>query len=219
MAAKESFALRLYAIRENKGLSRQKVADDLGISRASLEYYEKGKRTPDINTIELIADYFGISIDYLLGVTDCQSYDTDIRQICDYTGLSKGAVEALHECKEMAKSSEYRAILNDFIEQRRMYTLISEFANYRALTNDIENLKKECSDLMKKENVTVFKMSKTTFDSDEYKSLSHETSNLNKEISNLQDKIHNMNKELKLSLLSIQELVTNYVDPRRYAEN
>lgn len=103
MTAKESFALRLYAIRENKGLSRQKVADDLGISRASLEYYEKGKRTPDINTIELIAEYFGISIDYLLGVTDCQSYDTDIRQICDYTGLSEDVIELLHENKKKHK--------------------------------------------------------------------------------------------------------------------
>ena len=70
MAAKEIFAIRLYELREDKMVSRQKVADDLGITRASLDYYEKGQRTPDVNTIVKIADYFEVSVDYLLGLTD-----------------------------------------------------------------------------------------------------------------------------------------------------
>lgn len=89
MTTKEIFALRLCEARENKGLTRQRVADDLGISRASLEYYEKGKRTPDINTINVIADYFGISIDYLFGKTECTSRNESLKMVCDYTGLDE----------------------------------------------------------------------------------------------------------------------------------
>ena len=44
MATISGFAERLIELRENKGKKRQEVADDINISRASLEYYEKGKR-------------------------------------------------------------------------------------------------------------------------------------------------------------------------------
>lgn len=63
---KNTFGKRLIELRENKNLSRQKVADDLGISRASLEYYEKGKRTPDIETLLKLANYFEVTCDYLI---------------------------------------------------------------------------------------------------------------------------------------------------------
>lgn len=106
MTAKEIFAVRLYELREEKGVSRQKAADDLGITRASLEYYEKGKRTPDINTIALIAGYYGVSADYLFGISDCPSTQSDIRMICDYTGLDERVLELFHKEKEMAEEIE-----------------------------------------------------------------------------------------------------------------
>ncbi len=103
MTTKEIFASRLCEIRESKDLTRQKVADDLGISRASLEYYEKGKRTPDINTINLIADYFQVSVDYLFGKTKCISCDEDMRKICDYFGTDINTVLGL---KKITKNNE-----------------------------------------------------------------------------------------------------------------
>jgi transcriptional regulator with XRE-family HTH domain len=70
MTTKEIFAQRLLGMRETRGLSRQQVADDLHITRAALEFYEKGTRTPNINMISEIAKYFDVSTDYLLGLTD-----------------------------------------------------------------------------------------------------------------------------------------------------
>ena len=66
MATNETFADRLTKLRENTGKKRQEVADELEISRASLEYYEKGKRKPDIEVLAKIAEYYGVSCDYLL---------------------------------------------------------------------------------------------------------------------------------------------------------
>lgn len=84
MDTKKIFASKLLEIRERKGISRQKMADDLGISRASLEYYEKGKRTPDLNTISQISDYLGVSIDYLMSKTKCISPNEDLQSICKF---------------------------------------------------------------------------------------------------------------------------------------
>ncbi len=97
MSVKECFAERLLKLRCEKrpNISRQKVADDLGISRASLEYYEKGERSPDVEVLSKIVDYYGVSADYLLGRTDNQTTDAELISVCEYTGLLEGAVKRI----------------------------------------------------------------------------------------------------------------------------
>lgn len=93
MATNETFAERLTKLRENAGKKRQEVADDLEISRASLEYYEKGKRKPDIEVLAKIAEYYKVSTDYLLGLSIAPTTNKDIQFICDYTGLEKESID------------------------------------------------------------------------------------------------------------------------------
>lgn len=69
----------------------------MGISRSSLEYYEKNKRKPDIDVLLKIADYYGVSADYLLGRTNAETTDRDLRFVCEYTGLSENTVTTLSE--------------------------------------------------------------------------------------------------------------------------
>ncbi|MCH5300947.1 MAG: helix-turn-helix transcriptional regulator [Ruminococcus sp.] len=89
MATVDEFAKRLTDLREKRGLKRQEVADDekVKISRASLEYYEKGKRKPDIEILAKLADFYGVSTDYLLGLSDVPTTDKDLQFVCDYTEL------------------------------------------------------------------------------------------------------------------------------------
>ena len=56
----------LYEIRRKKGVSQLKVAMDLSISREALSYYENGKRSPDLQMLMLLSDYFDVSIHYLI---------------------------------------------------------------------------------------------------------------------------------------------------------
>ena len=56
----------LREIRRKKGYSQLKVAFDLNISRECLSHYENGKRSPDIQMLCLMSDYFNVSIDYLI---------------------------------------------------------------------------------------------------------------------------------------------------------
>ena len=58
--------LGLREIRKKKGFSQQKVALDLSISREALSYYENGKRSPDVQMLRLMSDYFDVSIDYIV---------------------------------------------------------------------------------------------------------------------------------------------------------
>ena len=56
----------LREIRKQKGLSQLKVAMDLSISREALSFYENGKRSPDVQMLLILSDYFDVSIDYLI---------------------------------------------------------------------------------------------------------------------------------------------------------
>jgi transcriptional regulator with XRE-family HTH domain len=61
---------RIAKLRKQKKLSQYDLADRLGFSRGKLANYEQGSRQPDFGTLELIADFFEVSIDYLLGRSD-----------------------------------------------------------------------------------------------------------------------------------------------------
>ena len=56
----------LRQIRKQKNYNQLKVAMDLCISREALSYYENGKRSPDIDMLILLSEYFNVSIDFLI---------------------------------------------------------------------------------------------------------------------------------------------------------
>ena len=56
----------LKIIRKQKKYTQLKVAMDMNISREALSHYENGKRSPDIQTLRILSEYFGVSIDFLV---------------------------------------------------------------------------------------------------------------------------------------------------------
>ncbi|MBE7014983.1 MAG: helix-turn-helix transcriptional regulator [Ruminococcaceae bacterium] len=62
--------MRLKELRIKRKISQLKLAMDLGLNQNSISRYEKGIREADYQTLVLLADYFNVSIDYLLGRTD-----------------------------------------------------------------------------------------------------------------------------------------------------
>ena len=63
-------AKRLKLLRSNKGLTQEQLAKELNTSKSSVAMWEIGQRDPDSDTIILIADFFDVSTDYLLGKSD-----------------------------------------------------------------------------------------------------------------------------------------------------
>lgn len=64
---------KLKMLRENSKLTQDDVARVLNIARGTYTHYEIGKRKPDYDTLCKLADFFNVSIDYLLGRTDSQA--------------------------------------------------------------------------------------------------------------------------------------------------
>lgn len=64
-----NIADRLKMLRMQKGISQTELANLVGASRASINYYENGQRTPNIHFLTRAANTYGISLDYLCGNT------------------------------------------------------------------------------------------------------------------------------------------------------
>ncbi len=81
---------RIAALRKSRSLTQDDLSTTLGISRAALSHYEKGRREPDYDTLITIADFFKVSLDYIMGRTDdpLASLDPDTRAFTDQLELS-----------------------------------------------------------------------------------------------------------------------------------
>ncbi len=60
----------LRLLREEKGLSQQKLADMLNISQQAIFKYEKTANEPDIATLIMLAEIFDVTVDFLIGNSD-----------------------------------------------------------------------------------------------------------------------------------------------------
>jgi transcriptional regulator with XRE-family HTH domain len=66
----KSFAERLPLLRKSKKITQKQLAEALGINTRTIQYYESGDKRPDFDGLIRLADYFDVSIDYLVGRSD-----------------------------------------------------------------------------------------------------------------------------------------------------
>lgn len=66
----EIFAERIRELRLEHGLTQEEVGEIIGVKRYSVYSYEKGRACPEMKGLVALADYFGVSMDYLAGRTD-----------------------------------------------------------------------------------------------------------------------------------------------------
>ena len=62
-----SFGQRFKELRQEKNLTQEKLAEEFFLNKSSISRYEQNKQIPETDLLEKIADYFDVSIDYLVG--------------------------------------------------------------------------------------------------------------------------------------------------------
>lgn len=66
----DQFGDRLKKLRKEKGMTQEELAQKFNTGKASISHYESNRRFPDASTIKKYADFFGVTVDYMLGITD-----------------------------------------------------------------------------------------------------------------------------------------------------
>lgn len=65
-----NFAERIKELRRTHGLTQVATGEIIGVGQDTISVYERGKNYPEVRNLMILADYFGVSTDYLLGRTD-----------------------------------------------------------------------------------------------------------------------------------------------------
>ncbi len=86
---KPVFGKILKSLREEKGITQEGLASILNVSRSSVANYETGVREPDIACLEDIADFFEVSVDYLLGRSDLKHKEPEMEQLAQLQKLAE----------------------------------------------------------------------------------------------------------------------------------
>ena len=65
-----NFAERIRELRRKQGMTQLALGKIIGVGQDTISIYESGKHYPEVRNLIILADYFGVSTDYLLGRTD-----------------------------------------------------------------------------------------------------------------------------------------------------
>lgn len=65
-----TFAERLRYLRKSRNMNQEQLAESIKVSKSTIAMYEQGRREPGFETQELLADFFNVDIDYLVGRSD-----------------------------------------------------------------------------------------------------------------------------------------------------
>lgn len=105
---------RIKELRKAKGITQQKMANDLGLSRSAISMYEIEASEPDFDTIRRIADYFDVSLDYLMG------RDTNLSEPLSIPPALEGIPLAFHEGLKDLKQEDLEAVAKfiDFLKNK-----------------------------------------------------------------------------------------------------
>ncbi len=108
-----NFAQTFKHLRINKQLTQGEIAKKLKLSKSTISMYENGKRTPDFETFKLIADYFNVSLDFLIG------RNTIVNSFSELVSESSEIYTvAAHAMKDLTKKEQEKVL--EFIKFQKM---------------------------------------------------------------------------------------------------
>lgn len=94
------FAQVLSQLRKERGISQKKASGDLGISQALLSHYEKGIRECGLDFVIKCSEYYGVTTDYLLGVSENRN-GVDMSFMSDVDSTDVSSVQTLVQASNM----------------------------------------------------------------------------------------------------------------------
>lgn len=116
-----TFSERFKQLRMERRLTQDSLAEIFFLNKSSISRYESGKQIPEPQTLQKFADFFEVSLDYLMG-------KSDIRKIAD----------AMHKQPHLSKKD--KVSYDEFMEVAKAFFMDASEEDREAITRDISNL-------------------------------------------------------------------------------
>lgn len=116
MLDRKKIGSRIKELRNLKKLTAEKVANSIDIDRSTLSNIERGDKTPGMEILIKLANFYNVTTDYILGLSDSPAPIPDnIKQILDQTSDTDEIVAVLNK-NEKIKDSKIEKMINDLDE-------------------------------------------------------------------------------------------------------
>ena len=126
---------RIKMLREKRGLIQELLAVEIGVTQQMLSKYEKDITIIKVDVLKRIAEYFNVTTDYLIGITNSKSSEN--RTICDQLNLSDEAIQKLKQLPliiDKYNGISLSDILNFIIIQPEFEHLLKSILLYKIRT-------------------------------------------------------------------------------------
>ena len=114
-----SFDKRFKELRKGRSLKQGDIADIFNTDRSTIGKWEQGRSTPTVEMLTVIANYFGVSTDYLLGISDVkEEMPTNKKEPINTDGLSdnKKALISFAETVPEDKAAMILQVMKSIVE-------------------------------------------------------------------------------------------------------
>lgn len=128
---------------EEKGVTAYRVAKDTGITQATLSRWKTGKVSPSIETLQVLAEYFGVTIDYLMGNTQVSEQTPPETQKAPTLNKKdeRDIARRLEETLNLLESSDALMFDGEPLDQESMDLLKTSLQNQYTLAKKIAKQK------------------------------------------------------------------------------
>lgn len=112
---KKEIGQRINTLLAEQDKKQKELAEALGVLDNTISYFVSGKRVPNLEQIIKIAQFFDVSTDYLLGLSDNRTTNLELQAVCKYTGLSEDAAKNLHFTQNIIEEIKRNGVDNYFL--------------------------------------------------------------------------------------------------------
>ena len=127
---------RLRTLRKSKGMTQEEVSRKIGYDIKSYRTWELGEKRPSTGALMKLGSLFGVSIDYILGLTDYTHVGN--QEICAITGLSQESVDILRALMKHAGGELYPQVLSLFITSSYFMPFITQIRHYASRVEQVK---------------------------------------------------------------------------------
>lgn len=139
VSVKDVVAKRLYKSRIDMGYTLRDVGSKLNFDYRTISDYEKGRYAVSLDNLLKFAELYGVSVNYLLGISSVKTDDTTI---CNYTGLSNDYIDKIHKLKLKNQINVLKQCIDDLSKDEK--TVDTEDEDVESIIGkNIRRLRKE----------------------------------------------------------------------------
>lgn len=136
--------------KKRQNLSQNEICKLMGVPSSSYSEWAADTKTPSLDLLVKVANYFACSVDYVLGLTNIRSKDINVAAACKNTGLTEDALWSLRRLKDEV-DTEHLFIMNTLIASQWMDDTVRYIGEVRKTQRSVVN--EECKDIYELEEI------------------------------------------------------------------